>query len=84
MWSGIQRGNLHLNPRKQTLESLSPVTKQSLKHFYYNNNIFNNKKRRMLTIVLNDNKKEIELDVDYTVLYDQINQTELNLKSTCD
>lgn len=82
VWSEILSGDPHFNLRQQQLGALNGVLMKSFQDFYYKI-ILNEDIRKKLTVVVYGRGKETKLDVDCDILYDQIDQTGTDLKSTC-
>ena len=82
LWQEVLSGELLFDLRQQQIGALDGLLVESFQDFY-SELILEEETRKKLILVVYGKDKEIKLDVDCDILYDQIEQTGTDLKTSC-
>ena len=82
LWQEVLSGELQFDLRQQQIGALDGLLVENFQDFY-SELIIEEENRKKLILVVYGKDKEIKLDVDCDILYDQIEQTGADLKTSC-
>ncbi len=82
VWPEVMSGNNIFSLRQQQLNILDELSVEEFRFFYSELTVAVDFWKK-LTVVVYGNGKELKLEVDCNILYDKIDQTSSELKSSC-